>query len=357
MASSKGYTRDSIKKLEDYKAIRTRFGMYIGTNGQDGCVRLFYEAIGNAIDEFSAGRCKNILVKIDAPKHEIQVSDDGIGLFQDKIEKVCTELHAGGKFENDYSKFSIGQNGVGLTVINALSESLTMIVKREGYMWKQTFSKGIPTSKLQKLNKISKSDGTGTTVIFVPDIEVMDDVTLDVNRYLEDVIMFAYMNKGLKLNFIGIDEKGKKITREIISKNGMSDYMATLDKKLLLSKNIIFSDSSKYEKIIKTRDKKEIHTGVMIEMDCEITLQFSGNDTNIIKSYCNGLATVNGGSHVTGFKMAITEFFTKAIKDSNILTKKDGNLEIISDDIQEGIIALIIVNHSDAVFKSKFGSY
>ena len=106
------YTSDSIKKLKDYEAVRSRYGMYIGSNQREGVVRLFYEAIGNAIDEFTAGRCKNILVKIDDKKHEIQVSDDGIGLFQDKIEQVCTQLHSGGKFENDYSKYSIGQNGV-----------------------------------------------------------------------------------------------------------------------------------------------------------------------------------------------------------------------------------------------------
>ena len=347
------YTSDSIKKLEDHIAVRKRPGMYIGSIGSEGVMRLFYEAIGNAIDEFNAGRCKNILVRVDDGKHEIQVSDDGIGLFQDKIETVCTKLHAGGKFENEYSQYSLGQNGVGLTVINALSENLTMIVKRDGYSWKQTFSKGIPTSKVIKGNKLSKSDGTGTTVIFTPDIEIMNDISMDVNKYLKDIISFSYLNKGLVFEFIGIDDKGKKISKQLYSKNGMSDYILTLDNKLLLTKPIVYSNKDSYEKIIRTKEKKEVHTGLMLDMECEVTMQFSKNDTNIIKTYCNGLETTSGGSHLTGFKMAMTEFFSKAVKESNLLTKKDGNIDIIADDIQEGLVALIVVKHSDPLYKSK----
>ena len=349
------YTEGSIKTLKDAEAVRKRFGMYIGTNGPEGVVRLFYEAIGNAIDEFNAGRCKNILVKIDAQKHEIMVSDDGIGLFQNKIEEVCTKLHSGGKFEEEYSIYSIGQNGVGLTVINSLSESLTVIVKREGYKWKQTFSRGVKTSPLKKMEKV-KSNDTGTMISFIPDIEVMDDVSMDIQRYLKDVTLFSYMNKGLTFEFVGIDEKGKTINTKLYSKNGMIDYMQTLDKKLLVKPYIQFTGENKYEKIIKKNSNGklvEIKTGKMIEMKCEITLQFSKNDTNIIKSYCNGLETSGGGSHAIGFKMATTEFFTKAVQNSSVLTKKDSNIDIIADDIQEGMIALIVVQHSDAIFKSQ----
>lgn len=359
MAKKETYTSDSIKTLETAEAIRRRYGMYIGSNGVEGVVRLFYEAVGNAIDEFTAGRCNNILIKIDDKNHEITVSDDGIGLFQDKIEQACTELHSGGKFENEYSAYSIGQNGVGLTVINALSETLSVTVKRDNYKWNQTFSKGKTKTKLKKVEKITKKDGTGTTISFIPDITVMDDIEMDVPRYLNEVMLFSYLNKGLTFDFIGIDDKGKKVVKKFYSKNGMSDYILTLDKKLLLTKPIVYTKEDKYEKIIKKSNKKndEIHTGNMINMEVEVTMQFSKNDTNIIKTYCNGLETKNGGSHLTGFKMATTEFFTKAIKESNLLTKKDGNIEIIADDIQEGIVALIVCKHSDAVFKSQFGSY
>lgn len=356
-------TKDTIRTLKGTEGIRKRFGMYIGSAGEEGVIRLFYEALGNAIDEFQAGRASNILVKINEKTSEIIISDDGMGIPIKKIEDACTKLHTSGKFENDYSKISIGQNGVGLKVINALSEKLTVLVKRDGYKWKTEFSKGEIITHTTKVSKLNKNEGTGTTLSFIPDITVLKDITINAERYKKFLEISSYLNKGLVFDFIAELNSGKRISEKIVSKNGMLDYMLLLDNKFLLAKPLVFTDSTEYdESIIKKTGKKdekgkditkEEKTGEKVYMEAEVMIQYSRNDTNLIKTLCNGFETTEGGSHEVGFKMAITEVFTKAIKNSNILTKKDGNIEITPEDIREGLVAIVNVKHSNPIYKSQ----
>ena len=348
------YGEKSIKTLSAAEGIRKRYGMYIGTAGKEGVKRLFYEALGNAIDEFNAKRCSKIDIIIDGKESRFTVTDNGIGLPQNKIEEVCTKLHSGGKFEDEYSLFSIGMNGVGLTVINALSTELIMTVRRDGYEWTQSFSKGDATSKLKKVRKLTAKEGTGTTVSFIPDVSVMRDIDLDIEDYMNFIQLSSYMNKGLILNCVGIDKKGKKTEKKFNSKNGLVDYIKTIDDKQLFAKPIVLSDKNEYEDRIEytERGEKIVDTRILNE-EAEIIISFSKNDTQTIKSYCNGLETIEGGSHNTGTQMGLTEVLSKAVKNSGLLTKKDGDIEIIKEDIQEGIICLINVKHSEPVFKSQ----
>jgi len=357
MSKQEKYNPDKIITLKGTDAIRTRPGMYIGALGPAGVMRLFFEAVGNAFDEYNAGRCESVLIKINEKTSEIQISDNGVGIPPNKIEEVCTKLHSSGKFSNDYSKFSIGQNGVGCCVINALSESLVILVKRDGYLWEQKFSKGKVLGKLEKKQPIEKSDGTGTTLSFIPDIEIFNDITIDIDKYVKFIELSAYMNKGLEIQLVIIDKNGKKSSRKITSKNGLSDYISILDNKFLLKKPIIISDIKEEAEVIKTKDSKgkikETKTGNIISMETEIVLQYSKNDTGIIKTYCNGLETIEGGSHETGARMALSEVFKKAVTSSNLLTKKDNNIEILPEDILEGIVILINIKHSNPTFRSQ----
>ena len=346
----KVYDADSIEVLQDTEGVRKRFGMYIGSAGKQGVKKLFDEALGNAIDEFNAGRCTENTVVINEQESSFTIEDNGSGIPPTKIETICTKLHSGGKFEDAYSKYSLGMNGVGLTVINALSEKLEIVAKRDGYEWKQTFSKGKPTSKLIK-GKATKK--TGTSIYFIPDISVLQDTDLDMKSYFEFVVLSSYMNKGLTFNFTGIDEKGKTtINKKIYSENGFLDFIKTLDNKLLLKNCITMADKSSYDEIIKTKDKvtgkvTEKKTGRILDMEVEIFIQFSKNDTSIIRTFCNGLETISGGSHETGLKMGLTEVITKTAKAA--LTKKDSNIDILPEDIQEGLVGLVNVRHSDPV--------
>ena len=350
------YTENSIKTLEGVDAVRKRYGMYIGSGGEEGVLRLFYEILGNAIDEFQAERASSILVKLNEKTGEIQISDNGIGLFQNKIEESCTKLHSSGKFESDYSKYSIGQNGVGLTVTNALSEKLVVIVKRDGYFWSQTFKKGKKVSELERGEKLKKSDGTGTTILFKPDVSVLKDVTINTQRYEDFLKLSTYQNRGLEIQFQSNTFKG---TKTFISKNGMIDLIKELDNTFLLKQPIQFSDKTEYfeewtEGFEGWKEKlKTIKASEPTFMDVEVTLNFSKNDTDCIRTFCNGLETKEGGSHAAGFKMAISEFFVKAVKESSLITKKDSNIEILPEDVREGLTAVVNVKHSNAVFKSQ----
>lgn len=334
--TSKSYNEKSIKHLADCEGIRRRPGMYIGSIGPSGVKRLFMEAVGNVIDEFQAGRASNLFININEKTSQIQVLDDGAGIPVGKLDEVMTKIHAGGKFDNEYGGFSIGMNGIGNKAINALSEETIVIIKRDGFTWKQIFSKGKAKTELQKIGKTKE---TGTSISFIPDKEIMKDISIDSMDYFDFVERLSFLNKGLKITFHATKKQGGEINKIIQAKKGLKDYLLTLDKNLLLSKPIVIREKGAKDNI---------------KMEIELVFNYSSKyDDEVIKSFVNGLETIDGGTHNQGFKMALTEVIRKYIITNNLLTKKDGKLDITGDDVREGLVAILSTKHSDPLFSSQ----
>lgn len=342
--SKKEYNEESLEHLEDTKGIRRRPGMYIGGIGPQGVKRLVYEGVGNAIDEVQAGRASNIHILIKEKESIFSISDDGVGIPVGKLDIIMTKLHSGGKFRDNYGGFSIGMNGVGLKAINALSEFTTVNVKREGYEYEQEFSKGKVVTELKKIKKTKEH---GTTITFKPDIMVMKDITVNSDEYFDFIHIITCLNKGLRISIEVEKLDGSKIKKEMESKEGLLELLKEYDNKFLLKTPIELKNSTKYT--VKDEDGNDRE----ISMEVEILFQYSMNDTNCIKTFCNGLETIEGGSHETGFKNGTTRVLVPTIMNSNILTKKDGINEILGEDIREGIVAIVNLKHSDPIYESQ----
>ena len=334
---SVGYDDSHIKHLENTDAIRKRPTMYIGQVGTAGVLHLFIEAFGNSLDEKRGGFCDEILVIINQKTNTITVKDNGRGIPPKSIELVSTKTHAGGKMDDDnpeasaYANYSLGLNGVGLTAINALSESLTIIVKRDGYAWKRTFKEGKTIGDLERLEKTKE---TGTTVTFIPDKKVMRDFELVVEDYASFCENIAYLNEGLKITFQATLKNDKTVSHVFNPKRGLEDFIDKINPK-------------------KIKGMKDIHLKkVEKDMETEIVFSYHANDDEIIRSFVNGgMETRDHGTHVTAFKQALTATLNKYITDNNMIPKKDlAKLEITGDDIREGLVAIVSVMHRKPEF-------
>jgi DNA gyrase subunit B len=319
-----------IKTLEGAAAIRKRPGMYVGELGQRGVFRMFIEGVGNVLDLFAEGAAKNLFVNINEKTHEITISDDAYGMPLGKLDDIMMKTHTSGKFENN--GFSIGMNGVGNKVINALSEKTTVIVKRDGYKWKRVYSKGDPIGKLEKLEKTSE---TGTTIIFKPDIEIHKDITINSIEYLDFLETISYLSKGLKITFHSTKTDGKEINKVLLSKNGLLDYLNALEKNPLIKRPIHIEDQD---------DERQV----------TIAMNYSTkSDDEILLSYVNNMATKEHGTHVQGFRMALTEVLKRYIDDNNMIAKKDGKLEITGDDVRESMTVVMELKWIEPLFDSQ----
>lgn len=327
-----------IKTLHGTDAIRKRPGMYVGGIGPNAVFRMLVEGIGNVLDLFEEGAAKNLFININEKTKEITVADDAYGMPIEKLDDIMMVPHTSGKFENN--GFSIGMNGVGNKVINALSEKTVVIVKRDGFKWRRTFSKGKPVGDLEKLEKLPKGEATGTTVIFKPDLEHLDDKSiplddyLDSLKYLDFLEKVSYLNQGLRITFHATQRKGGEINKILVSKNGLSDYLSSIQKSSLLKNHI---------------EVKEKHEDRQIEISMNYSNKIEDED-EVIRSYVNGMETIDGGSHVQGFKMALSEVLTKYIADNNMITKKEGKIEITGDDVREGITAIVHLRWIEPMF-------
>jgi DNA gyrase subunit B len=322
-----------IKTLVGTDAIRKRPGMYIGEPGEKGIYRMFIEGVGNVLDLFNEKACKNLFININEKTGEITISDDAYGMPLGKLDDIMTVTHTSGKFENN--GFSIGMNGVGNKVINALSEKVIVIVKRDGHKWRRTFEKGKPVGKLEKLEKTSE---TGTTIIFKPDEEIhgKDAVyNIDSQMYLDFVEMLHYLAMGLKITFHATLKKGTEINKVLLSKNGLLDYLNSIEKNPLIKKHIFIEDA---------QDGKEIRVAINYA---------AKGDEEILLSHVNSMGTKEHGSHVQGFRMALTEVIKKYITENNLITKKEGNIEITGDDVREGLTAILELKWIEPVFDSQ----
>ncbi len=341
MAEKKDYKAESIKVLEGLEGVRKRPAMYIGSTGKQGLHHLIYEVVDNAVDEALAGFCKNITVIIKEDG-SVSIEDDGRGIPIDihpqfKIpaaQVALTKLHAGGKFDKDSYAISGGLHGVGVSCVNALSKKLVLEVKKDGKQYEQEYSRGAALTKLKEVDKISKAD-SGTKVTFWPDEEIFSTLDFDY-RVLETRFReMTFLNAGLKITLI--DERSNK-TNEFFAAGGVVEFVKWVNKsKEVLHKPIYFK-------------REEEGTSV------EISIQYNSTYKENIFSFVNTINTIEGGTHVSGFKTALTRALNDYGKKRNILKKEN----VSGDDIREGLTAIVSVKIPDPQFegqtKTKLGN-
>lgn len=336
------YGADAIQVLEGLEAVRKRPGMYIGSTGPRGLHHLVYEVVDNAVDEALAGYCDNIIVTIH-PDNSITVDDNGRGIPVEKhpkekiptVEVVLTILHAGGKFGGSGYKVSGGLHGVGVSVVNALSTRVVVQVRRDGKEYEISFDHG-KTS--EKLHEIGVTKTTGTTVTFWPDPEIFKETTVyDFSTLQARFREMAFLNKGLKITLIDertTDESGQYTTEVFHAEGGLQDFVKFLNEgKETLNKPIYFEAGNA--------------DGVV-----EIAMQWSTSySTNMVMSFANNIHTIDGGTHLDGFKQGVTRTMNDYARSKGLLKEKDSNLS--GDDTREGLAAVVSVKLHDPQFEGQ----
>lgn len=338
------YGASQIQVLEGLEAVRKRPGMYIGSTGPRGLHHLVYEVVDNSIDEALAGNCSKIYVAINADG-SITIEDDGRGIPVEvhpktglsTLETVLTVLHAGGKFGGGGYKVSGGLHGVGVSVVNALSEWLVAEVHRDGKAYRQEYKKGNPQTKLEV---VGESDHTGTIISFMPDAEIFDEIEFSFDTLEYRLRELSFLNKGIKIIFEDKRE-GKEKYRDFHYTGGLVEYVKFLNK----------SRTGIHEDIVYIDKKVD---------DClvEIAMQYTDGYTENIYSFANNINTHEGGSHLAGFKAALTKTINEYAKRNGALKDKDSNLS--GEDIREGLTAVVSVKLPDPQFegqtKTKLGN-
>jgi len=346
------YEADNIQVLEGLEAVRKRPAMYIGDVSEKGLHHLVYEVVDNSIDEALAGYCKNILVTIHAD-NSISVEDDGRGIptglttkeKKSALEIVMTVLHAGGKFDKDTYKVSGGLHGVGVSCVNALSTDLHVTVRREGKIFEQEYKIGVPQYPVRE---IGVSDSTGTTTHFWPDHSIFN-VTVYKKDILESRLReLSYLNRGIriKLNDLReINEDGSTYSKDFYSEGGITEFVEMLDKnagRSPLIPRVIFVEG---------------HDAVS-NVAVEVALTYNDSYSEHIYSYVNNINTIEGGTHVAGFRRALTRVFKKYGDEQNMFEK--AKVEIEGDDFREGLSTIISVKVPEPQFegqtKTKLGN-
>ncbi len=342
------YSAESIQVLEGLEAVRKRPAMYIGDIGIKGLHHLVYEVVDNSIDEALAGHCKNIDVFINED-NSITVTDDGRGIPTDlhkkenrsALEVVMTVLHAGGKFDKDSYKVSGGLHGVGVSCVNALSSHLKVTIHREGKIFQQEYQIGKP---LYPVKEIGVTDKTGTEVTFLPDNSIFTSTTYHYDILCSRLRELAFLNKGIRLNITDLrekDENGNFITELFFSTGGLKEFVEYLD--------------ATREKLIPEPIYMEGEKGgIPVEVAMLYNTSFSEN----LHSYVNNINTHEGGTHVAGFRRALTRTLKSYADKSGMLSKV--KFEISGDDFREGLTSVISVKVQEPQFegqtKTKLGN-
>ena len=343
------YGASNIQVLEGLEAVRKRPAMYIGDIGEKGLHHLVYEVVDNSIDEALAGYCDTINVTI-GEDNSITVSDNGRGIptgmhekeKKSALEVVMTVLHAGGKFDKGSYKVSGGLHGVGVSCVNALSTLLVAEIHREGKIFRQSYSKGKPISQVEI---IGECEDRGTTVTFHPDPEIFTHTTI----YSYDILAsrlreLAFLNKGIHLNLYDMraDQDGKLREDHFFSEEGLKEFVKYLDK---------------------TRGQKIIEEIIYLDTESkgvpvEVAMQYNDSFSENVHSYVNNINTIEGGTHLTGFRRALTRTLKKYADDSGMLSKL--KFEISGDDFREGLTAVVSVKVAEPQFegqtKTKLGN-
>ena len=334
------YNADSITVLEGLDPVRARPGMYIGGVGQKGLNHLIYEILDNSVDEHLAGSCKNIWVRLEK-NGSCTVEDDGRGLPVDLHQKgvsaervILTTLHAGGKFDHSSYKTSGGLHGVGSSVVNALSKEMTVEVSRDGKIYRDTYSRGVPTMKLEKglLPVVGKSKHTGTKINFLPDDEIFERTVFKADWLKSRLHETAYLNPELTIHYEDLrGETPEKI--EFHEPDGLKAYIAGLNQgETAVTPIIYFKDSFEGSEV-------------------EVCLQFVDAFEENIHGFCNNIFTQEGGTHITGFKTKFTQLVNLYARQLGILKEKDQNFT--GADTRNGMTCVVALKYPDPIFEGQ----
>ncbi|MBU2028109.1 MAG: DNA topoisomerase (ATP-hydrolyzing) subunit B [Proteobacteria bacterium] len=336
------YGADSIKVLEGLEAVRKRPAMYIGSTGKEGLHHLVYEVVDNSIDEASAGFCDNIVIKIRVDS-SIMVDDNGRGIPVDihktegisAAEVALTKLHAGAKFSNESYKISGGLHGVGVSVVNALSSYLELEVRRDGGVYTQSYARGVPTAPLEM---VGRTKSRGTKITFKPDDMIFEDLDFSYDTVSNRLRELAFLNSGVKITLI--DERIDRQS-EYFYKGGIVSFVEYINRnKKVLHKNPIFITGSKEDCLV------------------EVALQYNDTYAENVFSFANSINTTEGGTHLIGFRSALTRAFNNYATSSNIL--KNGKESLKGEDLREGLACVISIKIRNPQFegqtKTKLGN-
>jgi DNA gyrase subunit B len=341
------YTAKDITVLEGLEPVRLRPGMYIGSTGARGLHHLVYEVVDNSVDEALAGRNDKIEVTLH-PDNSVTVRDYGSGIPVDTMADqgmsaltvVLTKLHAGGKFggEDAAYKVSGGLHGVGVSVVNALSEWLIAEVRRGGKVYRQEFARGVPSGDVEVAGKADKDD-TGTTIMFLPDAEIFDEVEFSADTLQQRLRETAFLTRGLRI--VLTDERAGGETVEFHYEGGIRDFVAHVNStKDGIHKRIVYFE------------------GENEQGQVEVAMQWNGSYQESVYTFANNINTHEGGSHASGFNAALTRTLNKVARDMGLLKEKEENLE--GDDVREGLAAVVSVKLQDPQFegqtKTKLGN-
>ncbi len=341
----KEYTAKDIYVLEGLEPVRRRPAMYIGSTGPDGLHHLIWECVDNALDEAMAGFCKNIEVSL-LPNNRVKVSDDGRGIPVDKhpqtkksaLETVMTTLHAGAKFGGKAYQVAGGLHGVGVSVVCALSKYMKVEVCRDGKKYVQEYSRGKPKTKVKKIGKCKK---TGTTVLFEPDPEIFREIKFNLKRILKHLRQQAYLTRGVKITVRDEREKEKEFQYSFYFEGGLKSYVKYLVKGSIPLHQNIFYCQGEYEDII-----------------VEAAFQYTQDYEIYEESFANNILTEEGGTHLTGFRGALTRTINDYARRNELL--KEGEENLSGEDIREGITAVVSVKIKQPQFegqtKAKLGN-
>ena len=344
-----GYGAGSIQVLKGLEAVRMRPGMYIGSTSARGLHHLVYEVVDNSIDEALAGYATKVSVTIH-PDDSITVEDDGRGIPVDVhptekkpgVELAMTVLHAGGKFDKNTYKVSGGLHGVGVSVVNALSTNLKVWIKRDGKEHYMDFLRGDTTTKLTVLREVPKKE-TGTKVWFKPDGQIFTEtLRYDWATLASRLRELAFLNKGISITLT--DERdGEQQTQTFHAQDGIAGFVRFLNQsRKVLHQDVVFIETEKDDIAI------------------DLALQYNDGYSDTVFSFVNNINTHEGGTHLTGFKSALTSVINKYIEKSSALTKKDKDIRLSGDDVREGIVAVLSVKVREPQFegqtKTKLGN-
>jgi DNA gyrase subunit B len=338
------YTAKDITVLEGLEPVRLRPGMYVGSTGPRGLHHLVFEVVDNAVDEALAGRCDLVEVVLH-PDDSVTVADNGSGIPVDimagqglpALTVVLTKLHAGGKFGGSGYKVSGGLHGVGVSVVNALSEWLVAEVRRDGKIWRQDFQRGEPTGDL-KATGVSKRE-TGTRISFLPDQEIFEELEWSRDTLVQRLRETAFLTRGMRIRLV--DERAGGETVEFMYEGGIRDFVSYVNQaKDPVHRRIVYFEGSS------------------AEGEVEVAMQWNASYVESVFSFANNINTHEGGTHLSGFKAALTGTLNKYARDKALLKDKDDNLE--GEDVREGLAAVLSVKLHEPQFegqtKTKLGN-
>ncbi|WP_439026869.1 DNA topoisomerase (ATP-hydrolyzing) subunit B [Haloarchaeobius sp. DT45] len=345
MSDENEYSAGQIQVLEGLEAVRKRPAMYIGSTDSRGLHHLVYEVVDNSIDEALAGYCDDITVTVHED-NSISVSDDGRGIPVDThaeydkpaVEVIMTVLHAGGKFDNKSYQVSGGLHGVGVSVVNALSERLEVEVTRDGAVWRQTFERGVPQGELERVRDMEPDEENGTYIHFWPDTDIFESDEYSYTTLANRLRELAFLNSGVNISLV--DERDGK-SETFHYEGGIRAFVRYLNE----------TKTALHDDVIYFEDEEQ---NIQVEVAMQATDELQGS----IHAFANNINTREGGSHLTGFKTALTRVVNDYAQNNGLLKDLDDTLK--GDDIREGLTAVISVKHPDPQFegqtKTKLGN-